>query len=134
MDNCQNLNVVELVSKVKEQGAILIEVNNYLENIYKELHWAQGSGSLINVDFMKFSIHTKLRTIRDLAEKASVEEKLKDLIKKEKHMEAENKHQKEILDSEREELLNAWNNFQSWKQETSKNLVKDFNSKFDKNG
>ena len=83
--------------------------------------------------FKEYDLRTKFAIIGDIIGAGNAQSQIDKLEEARRRLLRERDHQLDEFQRREEELLNAWNNFQSWKSETSKNLIKDLNSKFKEN-
>jgi len=134
MNNCENLNIIELVKE-------LDKVNVFLEDIFSTLLSYYKKKSIYDKDkeceeklkiFSKKSLEGKIYEIKKIIAEGNAKDILDKIRKQEEALRKVRIDQLESFSQREEELLNAWNNFKNWKSEQSKNLIKNFNLRFKK--
>jgi hypothetical protein len=138
-ENAANLEFQELIKKAKNFD----KVNGFLVDIYSILmayNCEKVDSKFGKNDFEQYlqefncrSLDDKFDKIRQMIIEGNPDNVVRELKRERKQFEKERVGYDNNLRKREEELLNAWNNFQSWKSETSRNLIKDLNSKFKEN-
>lgn len=136
MNNCENLNILELVEKAKQ----LESVNTYLRDIfltlreYYENKSNYGDESIEAIkQFDALNLNDRFLKVKYMIKAGNAESILERIQKEKEQLSYDRKNQEVEFQYREKELLNAWNNFQNWKSQTSANLIKDLNSKFKEN-
>lgn len=136
MKNCENLNVLELVEKAKqlEDCIAKLDILHYLlKQYHSKLNSWDEDFREDSKSFAELNLKAKFDKLINIIEIGTADDIIKSITEERKELARNTECQKQEFLHREEELLNAWNNFQSWKSQTSANLIKDLNLKFKEN-